>query len=98
MTLSLLDWTPPSQAHSDTSRAAARSIKGKSAAQRAEILAHLSVNGPASDEQLQRELGMAQNSERPRRVELERAGLIRDSGRRATAESGRRVVLWEVVR
>ena len=45
-------------------------------------------------EQLQEALDMPASTERPRRVELVRGGLVRDTGARARTHSGRRAVLW----
>lgn len=97
MTLSLLDWTPPAQRHSDTSVAAAEAIKPRADTLRGIYLAWLTENGPATDEQAQEALSMPASTQRPRRVELCRAGLVRDSGRTALTRSGRRAVRWEVV-
>lgn len=47
-----------------------------------------------TDEELQALLEMPGNSERPRRRELERKGLIRDSGRRRAVRSGRQAIVW----
>lgn len=47
-----------------------------------------------TDEELQALLDMPGNSERPRRRELERKGLVRDSGRRRQVRSGRQAIVW----
>lgn len=88
---------PPSQRHSDTSRAAAASIKGKVRDQHRLILGYLATAGGSTDEQLQRGLKMPANTERPRRCELTEMGLVEDSGLRGLTESGRKAVVWKVV-
>lgn len=50
-----------------------------------------------TDEQIQRRCRMAGNTERPRRIELLEAGIIRDSGRTRRTASGRMAVVWELV-
>lgn len=52
------------------------------------------VDGGLTDEELQERLGMAANTERPRRVELEEAGRVIDSGQRRKTKSGRAAVVW----
>lgn len=47
-----------------------------------------------TDEQIQISAMMPANTERPRRRELELAGLIRDSGMKAKTVSGRNAVVW----
>ena len=95
---SLLDWRPPRVANSETSREAADSVAESAGTLRAKVLAYLKTNGPQTDEELQLALRMNPSTERPRRIELVRCGLVRDSGRRATTNSGRSAVLWESVR
>jgi hypothetical protein len=68
----------PGQVRSDadaTSRAAATAIVVKSGSQRGEILKAL-AKGDRTDFELQVELGIDQNSERPRRGELVRSGFV----------------------
>ena len=47
-----------------------------------------------TDYELQERLIMPGNTERPRRIELLKQGLIRDSGRTRESSSGRRAVVW----
>jgi len=85
----------PFQYHSETSREAAISIKPKSSTARARVLA--AIKGTAfglTDQEIQRTLIMDQNTERPRRRELQVAGLIKDSGQTRRTSSGRRAVVW----
>lgn len=51
----------------------------------------------ATDEELQDLLQMNPNTERPRRVELVRMGLVRDSGLTRTTRSGRKATVWVAV-
>jgi hypothetical protein len=60
----------------ETSQAAARAIKTRSGSQRHEILRFLHQRPELTDFELQQELAIAANSQRPRRVELLRAGYI----------------------
>lgn len=48
----------------------------------------------ATDEEVQRGLGMNPSTQRPRRVELVEAGLVVDSGARRETASGREAVVW----
>jgi hypothetical protein len=91
-----MDDLPLFQAHSATSRAAAESIAPGAGTLRGIVLEWLRENGPATDETMQEELCMGPSTQRPRRVELVRAGFVRDSGRTAVTRSGRQATLWEV--
>lgn len=70
--------------HPDTSREAAWSVMPRSGTQRRKVLDYITRFGPvgATDEEIQRALSMAGNTERPRRVELVRGGHIYDCGQR----------------
>ncbi len=63
----------------------------------AAILRALKEAGPLSDQMLLTLLeGRASDSSiRTRRKELQRLGLVRDSGERGTTRSGRSCVLWQ---
>lgn len=83
----------------DTSRAAAVKALGKSGTKRRAIFdaivdAYRRGYGGATDLELQRLLGIPANTERPRRVELVDAGLVRDSGHRRRAD-GTEHAVWE---
>ena len=86
----------PAQAHSRTSVEAAKRISGKSHALRAQVLAFIEARGElgATDEEVQLALAMGGSTQRPRRVDLESAGLVRDSGRTRRTTSGRQAVVW----
>ena len=88
----------PYQTHSATSAEAAVR-KGPSASiDRERVLLFLRERGEigATDEQIQNHLGMAGDTERPRRVELLRAGLVKPEGVRKT-RTGRDATVWVVV-
>jgi hypothetical protein len=91
----LLDESPPSQRHSETSKAAAKSMKGKLGPLHHRILAYLESHREGStDEQMQIELDMLPSTERPRRIELQARGRVCDSGRTTLTRSGRKAIVW----
>lgn len=96
--LKTYDPDPPAQLTSDTSREAAEAILPKAATLRRAVFDWLERRGDVggTDEEIQDALGMAQNTERPRRVELWRGGFIRDSGRTRLTRSKRKAVVWIV--
>ena len=51
--------------------------------------------GGLTDEEMQRLLGMNPSTQRPRRIELARRGLVVEAGTRRTA-SGRMAMVWRV--
>ncbi len=96
-----------------TSRAAASEIRGEAKTQRRQVLAFLIGRGAegATDEEMQIALGMAGNTQRPRRRELEKLRLIEPrfidgasddrhpEGQHAVTrptQSGREAVVWFV--
>lgn len=94
----LLNWIPAHQKHSPTSRAAAEAIKPCTGALHIQILDYLEDMRGATDEEMQAGLDMAANTQRPRRRELQQAGLIVDSGRTRATRSGRQAVVWTLAR
>lgn len=88
--------SPPHVAHSDTSRAAAEAIAPKISVLHREILDHLSLVPGATDEEMQHDLFMGPNTQRPRRRELQLMGRIVDSGLRRPTSSGRAAVIWKL--
>lgn len=82
---------------SDTSRAAQASAEPKAGTKRAIVLAFIRGRGAegATDEEIQTGLPLSPNTQRPRRVELVDARLIRDSGRRRPTVGGDMAVVWE---
>ena len=87
---------PLFQRHSATSRSAWIKSRPKAGTLRALLLAHLEQCGGdgATDEEMQTQLDMNPNTQRPRRVELHQGGLIVDSGRRRPTRSGSQAVVW----
>lgn len=78
----------------DTTRAAHEKIESSAATLRGEVLRFILSSGGATDEEIQKGLGMGGNTERPRRRELEAAGLIWDSGQRRTTTAERDAIVW----
>jgi predicted ArsR family transcriptional regulator len=83
---------PPYQAHSDTSKAAAEAIKPHVPTMRDKVLACI-LQYPGTDQEIAHRLGIPENSARPRRVELERAGLVRAVNKKQTS-AGRTAYVW----
>ena len=86
------------QAHSDTSRSAAREIEQKAKTLRGKIYRFLQKRGHfgATDEELQTLCQMNPSTQRPRRIELVERGLVKDSGERRKTASNRDAVVWIV--
>jgi DNA-binding Lrp family transcriptional regulator len=84
----------PAQQHSRTSMQAADSLDAKAlnALQR-KVLAWLAENGPATDEEMQVGLNMNPSTQRPRRIELAKRGLVVEAGVRMT-KARRAAVVW----
>jgi hypothetical protein len=92
-----LDPSPPAQAHSPTSVAAAASVEGVPASTwRQKVYEYIDSQGylGATDEEVQEALGMNPSTQRPRRVELVRFGVVRDSGVTRKTRSNRSAVVW----
>lgn len=89
----------PYQRHSRTSAAAAQNIEPKTGTKRALVLAFLRGRGAAgaTDEEMQQQIPMPSNTQRPRRVELVAARLIKDSGRERNTSGGDAAVVWVAV-
>ena len=86
----------PAQRHSATSCAAALSVEDSLNRWQGVVLKHLRRmgNNGATDEEMQRWLGLNPSTQRPRRVELVNKGLVKDSGRTRPTRSGRRATVW----
>ena len=80
----------------DTSRKAAVSVYHVTGPQRVRVLDWFMKHGRGTDDQVAAGLEMSPNSERPRRIELVEAGLVRDSGDKTKTTSGRACVIWEI--
>ena len=84
----------PYQGHSTTSERAAQEIAGSADSLRRMVLTNIQAFGPISDEELQIRCGMNPSTERPRRIELCKLGLVRKSGLQGKTRSGRACTLW----
>ena len=80
--------------HSDTSLAAAKSVTTVAETQRTKVLWLIKQFGPITDEEICMRSGMNPSTVRPRRGELVRQDLVRDSGQRGITNSGRKAVKW----
>lgn len=87
----------PAVQSSRTSMAAADSVTPErmNALQRAVYALLASEPQGLTDEQIQTRLGMNPSTERPRRIELARRGLVIEAGTRKTA-SGRNASVWRL--
>ncbi|MGD0497564.1 MAG: hypothetical protein ABSC23_03910 [Bryobacteraceae bacterium] len=89
----------PYQPHSATSKSAAEAAAPRAVTHRSQVLALLSrkVAG-MTDEEIQAVLKIKPpGTARARRVELVKAGKVRDSGRTRQTTSGRAATIWEAV-
>jgi hypothetical protein len=87
---------PPYQRHSETSKAAADSVKESAGTLREQVYDCIVQWGPICDEVISAMTGIPPNTVRPRRVELLRAGRIKAWGKTRT-RSGRSAVAWGVI-
>jgi hypothetical protein len=93
------DTEPPRVRKSSTSMTAAASAVDSAHTLRARLLEALrETPGGLGDEELQERCGLSGNSERPRRRELERQGLIEASGVTRPTRSGRQAVVWRLIK
>lgn len=83
----------PYQKHSETSRAAAHSMRSTSGAKRIEVLHCIADHGPVTDNDICEITGMSGSTVRPRRIELLTAGLIKQAGP-VMQGNGRRAETW----
>lgn len=81
-----------------TSRDAAKKAERRAPTMRIRVLRFLIGQGQsgATDEHGERALGIKSQSYIPRRRELVKQGIVRDSGERRKTESGRSAVVWVV--
>lgn len=86
----------PYQRHSATSKAAALSAEPQAGTKRAILLAFLRGRGltGATDEEMQANVPMNANTQRPRRVELVQGHFIEDSKRTRATIGGDQAVVW----
>jgi predicted ArsR family transcriptional regulator len=99
-----LDWTQPRYPsvpgwkRTDTSREAADAIAPAKAVLQAKVLAALRDFGPLTADQCAFQLDIDKLSIRPRFTELKATGMIFDTGGRRFNGSGRRAIVWALVR
>ena len=82
-----------------TSFDAAKAIEPKAGTLRAKLLdelRHFPEIG-LTDQEMQDLTNMDPSTQRPRRIELHKAGLIEDSGKTRATASGRQAVVWVAV-
>jgi hypothetical protein len=85
----------PAHAPSETSRKARPTPTTMNEA-RAKVLHQIGRTGGCTDEDGHEGIGMNPNTWRPRRVELVRMGLVRDSSQTWVTFDGRDAVVWEL--
>lgn len=87
---------PPHSRGSETSKKAATEIVTVAGRLRQQVLKFIVDQGEsgATDAEVQAALSMEGSTERPRRGELAKANLIRDSGRTRPTPSGRAATVW----
>ena len=82
--ISLRDFTAPYQAHSETSRAAAKEVSKELGYKQYQVLSFIRLQGGCTDNEIVTHFvncGWSANTPRARRVELVARGLVVDSGR-----------------
>jgi hypothetical protein len=84
---------PPHQKHSETSIAAAISIKRAIGPLHNRVIGMLR-DYPATDEEMIDHLGIVPNTLRPRRRELELMGIVVNTGEKRLTKSGRKAFVW----
>jgi len=89
---------PPFQGHSPTSRAAAKEIAGPARSLKSRVHEFIARRGDSgcTDEEIQIALEMNPSTQRPRRVDLVRDGVVEDSGRQRKTRSGRNATIWVI--
>lgn len=79
-----------------TSANAAAKVAPKMRTQRELLLMALAQLGSLTDAQLQDFTRLSESTERPRRGELVKAGLVRDSGQRRKYKGHLEAIVWEL--
>lgn len=99
-----LDWTRPSYPQvpgfkaRDTSRDSASSTEARAPRLRQLCIDQLMLCGPLTTDECASNLGIDKLSIRPRFSELAATGKVRDSGERRENGSGKRAIVWALVR
>jgi predicted transcriptional regulator len=89
-------WDLPPNNGTDTSIAAAASVRDAVTGRRLVVLEALRTHGPMTQEQVGELLGWPIQSVNPRIYELARGGRVRDTGKRRATRSGKSAAVWEV--
>ena len=91
---------PPAWRHSETSKAAAESIKEVAGRLRRKVYEYLRSKGEvgATDHEVQAALGMLGSTQRTRRNELQKQGRVEDSGTTRLTPSRCRATVWRIVK
>ena len=84
----------PLYSRDGTSFDAALDIEPARETLRDRVMRHIATTGGATDIEIAEALGLAENTARPRRYELEKNGSIIDSGERRRTPSGRAAIVW----
>lgn len=86
----------PAQEHSDTSKQARSRVRRSAVSMRQRVFQTLKQRGSfgATDEEIHKLAGLGLNSVRPRRRELQLAGMVVDSKERRKTDSGSKAVVW----
>jgi len=86
---------PPAN-RTETSRAAAKSVRGNARSMRAQVLGWFISRGEhgGTNDECEQALRMRTQTVTARVNELHRLGLLRDSGRRRKTRTGRRAIVW----
>jgi len=89
----------PAQRHSETSKAAAEMAMPSALRDRERVLNFIKARGieGSTDEELQFALLMQGSTQRPRRVELVKLGLVIDSGSTRKTISNRSATVWVAI-
>jgi len=92
--------TLPCQPHSATSRAAARAAAPCADTQRERVYSLIAYSGAygMTDQEIQAGLRMEGSTQRPRRIELHRAGRIAPADFTRPTPSGRAATVWVATR
>ncbi len=92
-------FTPPSQAHSATSQAAATAIRPVAQRDRERIRGLFVAAGDSglTDEEIVTATGLNPSTARPRRIDLVKEGAVRDSHRTRPTRSNRPATVWVAV-
>ncbi len=86
----------PYQPHSASSKAAAQRVAPYLRSIRYKIYNYISANPGVTDDEIRDHLGLNNNTARPRRIELERRGLVEWTGNIRIGHLGATALTWQV--